>query len=373
MKERAYQICTNCIMDTSDSDISFQENGVCNHCSNYVSKNDAQLVPIGKREIALEGIKSTILKAGSGKKYDCIVGISGGVDSSYVALLAKDLGLRALLVHLDNGWNSDISVKNIRSIAIYTGFDLYTHVIDWNEFRDLQLSLFKASVIDIELATDHAIKAIVYKVAKKFGVKYILSGGNVRTEAIMPVSWRHTKVDRSNLLDTHHRFGKIKLKTYPTAGIIKQQIYKYLFGIRIIPILNYVEFDRNKIITRLTSELGWIEYGGKHHESVFTRFYQGYILPNKFFIDKRRCHLSNLICASQLTRDEALLEIQKDPYPSSMMMKDKKFLLKKLGFSEKSFDEYISVSEVSHFEFKSDKKLILRLHRIREFIRGYIS
>jgi len=219
-------------MDTSDPDIIFDENGVCNHCKNHEKKVLAEIIPDEKQSASLKELVSQIKTRGKRKKYDCVIGISGGVDSSYVALLAKDLGLSALLVHLDNGWNSDIAVKNIKNIARNTGFDLFTYVIDWNEFRDVQLSLFKASVVDIELATDHAIKAVLYRLAAKFRIKYMLNGGNVITEAIMPVCWRHTKVDKSNLLDIHNKFGTVRLKSYPTAGIIKQQIYKILFGIK---------------------------------------------------------------------------------------------------------------------------------------------
>ncbi len=363
--QQKYQICNKCIMDTSDPDIVFDEKGTCNHCESYVKKVAFEIIPDEEKKQALDSLVHRIKQKGKGKQYDCIVGVSGGVDSSYVALLAKDLGLRVLLVHLDNGWNSDIAVKNVKSIAKYTGFDLYTHVINWNEFRDIQLSLFKASVVDIELATDHAIKAVIYKTAAKFGVKYLLNGGNVITEAIMPVTWRHTKADKSNLLDIHKRYGTIRIKSYPMAGIIKQQFYKRVFNIKNIKILNYVHFVREVVIARLTKELGWQEYGGKHHESIFTRFYQGYILPKKFSIDKRRCHYSNLICAGQLLREEALERVNKSPYDEKMLESDKEFLQKKLQFSEASFEEYIQAPRVSHYAYKSDELMIEFLLKVR--------
>lgn len=371
MKGTEYQICNRCIMDTSDPEIVFDDQGNCNHCNSYFVKVSNQLIPEQDRDPALNELVNRIITRGKKKKYDCVIGVSGGVDSSYVALLAKDLGLRALLVHLDNGWNSEIAVKNIKNIAKHTGFDLYTHVIDWNEFRDIQLSLFKASVVDIELATDHAIKAIIFKTAAKFGVKYLLNGGNVVTEAIMPVSWRHTKADKKNLLDIHKKFGSKKIKTYPTAGIIKQQYYKILLGIENITILNYLEFSKKEAIERLKTELSWQEYGGKHHESIFTRFYQAYILPEKFHIDKRRCHLSNLICAGQLSREEALGIIKEPVYDMQLMKTDREFLLKKLKFTEEEFNQYINLPGVSHFEYKSDLPMIERLLKVREKIRGY--
>ncbi|WP_275660871.1 N-acetyl sugar amidotransferase [Vibrio brasiliensis] len=353
-----YKVCTRCIMDTTDPDIEFDEQGVCNHCKNYEKKVVSELIPDELKGSQLTEFVAKVKQKGKGKKYDCIVGISGGVDSSYVALLAKDLGLRTLLVHLDNGWNSDIAVKNVKNIAKNTGFDLYTHVIDWSEFRDIQRSLFAASVVDIELATDHAIKAVIFKVAAKFGVKYLLNGGNVITEAIMPVSWRHTKADKSNLNDIHKKFGETKLRTYPMAGIIKQQLYKRLYGIENVKILNYINFVRKDVIHRLITELEWEEYGGKHHESVFTRFYQGYILPKKFNIDKRRCHYSNLVCAGQLSRDDALERMKLSPYSEEMLKADKEFLIKKLQFTEAEFEAYIKAPRVSHYDYKSDESLI---------------
>lgn len=371
MKSSEYQICTRCIMDTSDTDIVFDDDGVCNHCKNYAKKVENELLTADIRDQKLESLVAEIKSKGKSQKYDCIIGISGGVDSSYVALLAKDLGMRALLVHLDNGWNSEVAVKNIKNIAQNTGFDLYTYVIDWNEFRDVQLSLFKASVVDIELATDHAIKAVLFKLAAKFGVKYMLNGGNVVTEAIMPVSWRHTKVDKSNLVDIHRKFGTVRLRSYPTAGIIKQQIYKLFYKIQNIKTLNYVEFDREKVIARLKNELGWQEYGGKHHESVFTRFYQAYILPKKFNIDKRRCHYSNLICAGQLCRDKAIAAMSEPVYNEKLLKTDLEFVLKKLKFSKEKFEEYINAPKVCHYEYKSDEQMIEKLLKVRRKVWGH--
>jgi N-acetyl sugar amidotransferase len=362
----AYKVCGFCVMDTSDPGIRF-DGDRCNHCKSYFVKVDAQIIPTAQRDSLLAELVKNIKQSNSRVEYDCVVGISGGVDSSYVALLAKDLGLSALLVHLDNGWNSEISVKNVRNITLQTGFNLYTHVIDWNEFRDIQLALFKASVVDIELATDHAIKATLLKVAAKFGVKYILNGGNVITEAIMPVSWRHTKVDKANLKDIHRQFGTLSLKTYPTAGIIKQQLYKYVSKIRTVQILNYYDFDRDMVIQRLKDELSWMDYGGKHHESVFTRFYQAYILPKKFNIDKRRAHYSNLICAKQITRSNALKYLESPVYDKNLLEQDLNYVTKKLGFTLDEFNNYLAKPPRSHYEFKTDDHMIEKLLRFRNY------
>mgnify|MGYP001202105334 CR=1 FL=1 len=361
MIKKEYQICNFCIMDTSDKDIQFDKEGICNHCKNYFPRIKKNLIPEQFQEKKLSRLVSLIKKTGKNKKYDCIVGVSGGVDSSYVALLAKKLKLRTLLVHMDNGWNSKTSIKNIKNLCINTKFDLFTYVINWNEFKDLQLSLFKASVVDIELATDHAIKAVLYKLAHKFNVKYLLNGGNIRTECIMPKSWRHTKADRSNILDIHTKFGSVKLKTFPFAGAIKRQLYQSILGIKDITLLNYFSFKRDDVIQQLKKELGWIEYEGKHHESIFTRFYQAYILPKKFLIDKRRCHLSNLICTGLIDRNQALLKIKGEVYDQDLLKKDKYFVMKKLGFDKSSFNEYINQPPVSHHNFKSDENLIKNL------------
>ncbi len=365
---KPYRRCNFCVMDTSDTDIVFYDSGRCNHCIGYYRRVEFEKIPATERKRELEHLSSEIKKSNEKGKYDCIVGVSGGVDSTYVALLAKDLGLRTLLVHLDNGWNSEISVKNVRSITKSTGFDLYTHVIDWHEFRDIQLSLFKASVVDIELATDHAIKATLFKVASKFGIKFILNGGNVITEAIMPKSWRHTKVDKSNLKDIHKKFGTIPIKTFPMSGILIHQFYKYFFRIKTIQILNYYAFERDYVVSRIKNELGWQDYGGKHHESVFTRFYQAHILPKKFKIDKRLAHYSNLICAGQLSREEALERLREPIYDKDLLDQDLAFVTKKLGFSDEGFSDYLNSPPQSHYFFKSDDKMIERLLRIRELL-----
>lgn len=366
-----YQICKTCVMDTSDLGIEFVGDH-CNHCLSYHEKVAAQLVPAKLRDEALARLLGDIKTNSASKKYDCIIGVSGGVDSSYVAYLAKQWGLRALLVHLDNGWNSDISVKNISNIAKTTGFDLYTYVIDWDDFRDIQLSLFRASVVDIELATDHAIKAVLYKIAAKFRCNFVFSGGNVITEAIMPVSWRHTKVDWKNLKDIHKKYGSMGLQSYPRAGIFRQQFYKHFYNITFVPVLAYVDFERSDVIEKLKGQLLWSEYGGKHHESIFTRFYQGYILPNKFGIDKRRAHLSNLICAKQIERAAALEQLEKNPYDEQLMAQDRAFVIKKLGWSEEEFDAYIARPGRSHYEFKSDEPLVEELLKLRAKVRGCI-
>lgn len=368
--ERKYQICTKCVMDTTDIEIVFDANGVCNHCYEYEIKKKRLILDPIKRDIALKNLINEIKESGKDKKYDCIVGISGGVDSSYVAYLAKQWDLRVLLVHLDNGWDSELAVKNIENIVKFTGFDLYSLVIDWEEFKDLQRSFFKADVIDLELLSDHAISASVNKLARKYNVKYLLSGDNFETESIMPSSWKWRKADAKNIKAIHSLFGNKKLKTYPFMSSLKRLVYKYFNFAQSVNILNYLEFyNKENVIKLLQENFSWKYYGGKHYESIFTRFYQGYILPKKFNIDKRRAHYSSLINSKQMKREDALLDLEKQPYPVSLQNEDFELVCKKLGFSNSEMQEYINRKEINHEFYGSDKKLINTMHKIYKLLK----
>ena len=276
--KREYQICTRCIMDTTDPQIQFNDEGVCNHCRDYDKRVKNELIPIAQREETLHMLVDKMKKAGRGRKYDCIIGLSGGVDSTYVAYIVKTLGLRPLAVHLDNGWNSELAVKNIENIVKKLDIDIYTHVIDWEEFKDIQISYFKASIIDIEVPTDHAIWAILYKLAAKNGIKYLINGSNLVTESILPLSWISDKNDLRNLKSIHNKFGRKKMKTFPTLGFFKKAYYDYIIGVNVVMILNYLDYDKKEAMKVIEKELDWKNYGGKHHESLFTKFFQAYIL-----------------------------------------------------------------------------------------------
>lgn len=354
LDKEMYKVCSRCILDNIDyPDIVFDNLGVCNMCKAYDDISEKHLLLTKNNENALVNLVSEIKNSGENNEYDCIIGLSGGVDSSYVAFKAKELGLRPLIVHLDNGWNSELAVKNIENIVRKLGFDLYTHVINWNEFRDLQLSYFKASVVDIEALTDHAINAILYKIAAKHNVEYILSGENIVTEGRIPPDWAHLKNDLINIKDIHRKFGKIPIKTFPTLGELKSFYYKRIKGIKTIPVLDYIDFNKNKAKQIIIDELEWRDYGGKHYESVFTRFYQSYILPVKFHADKRKSHYSTLICSGQLTRSEAI-ELMKLPiYDNTKLKEDKEFVIKKFGLSESEFDSMMKQPIRKHTDFKS--------------------
>ena len=350
--KRPYQQCAISVMDTiANPDISFDEKGICNYYYEHLQKeNDFVL----KGEAGVQKVNelvTQIKKDGKGKKYDCITGISGGVDSTYLCLQAKNMGLRTLVVHFDNGWNSELAVKNIENIIGKLGFDLYTLVVDWNEFKDLQLAYLKASVVDIEALTDHAIAGTLYKLAAENNIKHILSGYNIVTEATLPTYWVFNKTDDANIKDIHKKFGTAPLKTYPFFGLKQKKMYAGLKGINTINLLNYLDYNKQAVKEIITKELGWKDYGGKHYESVFTRFYQGYILPIKFGIDKRKAHLSDLIYSGQITKAEALEELKKPIMEQEQLQQDYGFVLKKFNLSVAEFETIISAPRREHTEF----------------------
>ncbi len=341
-------------MDTTDPKITFDENGVCNHCTRYLSRMDQFILPEVERKRKLEHVVTEIKEHGKGKSYDCIAGISGGVDSTYMVYKATELGLNPLVIHLDNGWDSRLAVTNIERVLNKLDVDLYTYVIDWEEFKDLQKAYFESSVVDIEVASDHAIMALIRKITAKRGMKYILGGTNYATEGIMPRSWVWTKNDLTNLKDIHKKFGTIKLKTYPKLGFLGLVYLRKIKGIQTVPFLNYIDYNREEAKRFLIEKLGWEDYGGKHHESIFTKFYQAYILPNKFNIDKRKAHLSTMICSGQIDRPEALRVLEEPLYDEKELKRDTEYVLKKFGWSEEDFERIMNLPEKQHDEYKTD-------------------
>lgn len=365
MKEREYQICTRCVMDTTDVDIVFDEGGVCNHCKDADRRLQSVTFDTEKqRDEALDAIVSEIKKAGKGKKYDCVIGVSGGVDSSYLAYQTKQLGLRPLAIHLDNGWNSEMAVKNIESIVNKLEIDLYTHVIDWEEFRDLQAAFFRSGVVDLEMLSDNAIVVSVYRVMRKYGIKHFLIGTNMATESIMPTSWLYTpKFDSLNIRDIYRKYGNgLKLKTFPILNVFEYISYRYFNGHRSVAPLDFMYYNKPEALEFLKDELEYRPYPGKHYESKITRFYQAYILPVKYNIDKRKAHLSSLIVSGQTTRAEALTELKKPLFPSELEKEnDIEFFCKKLLLSREEFDRIMQSPRVEHHAFRSYHKMHLKL------------
>ena len=375
--ERPYQQCTLTVMDTiADPDILFDEQGICNYYHEYKNAEAEDVFRGEEGEKKLAWLIEQIKKDGKGKPYDCLIGLSGGVDSTYVAYLVKKAGLRPLAVHLDNGWNSELAVKNVENIITKLGFDLYTLVVNWEEFKDIQLAYLKASVVDIEVVSDHAIFATMYKLAREKKIGYVLSGTNVVTEHIMPQSWLYKKMDFANLKAIHDQFGKKKLKTYPTFDFKKYVYYSAVLKLNPISILNYVPYNKQEVKEIIKKELDWRDYGGKHHESIFTKFYQAYILPRKFHIDKRKAHLSTLICSEQMSKEDALKELEKPLYDPAELSSDKEYVLKKLGLNEEEFEMIMHLPVRRHDEFKTDThlkegymNLLKKTEKIRRIIK----
>ena len=351
---REYRICTRCIMDTSDAEITFDADGVCNHCREYVSFVEAEVFPPPRGTEMLAAAAAQIKREGRRKPYDCILGLSGGVDSTYVAYLTKELGLRPLALHLDNGWNSDVAVRNIHNIVRKLDIDLETHVLDWEEFRSLQLAFLRASTPDSEIPSDHAILASLYQAAAKHRVRWIMDGSNVVTEYMLPPTWSHGHGDWGYIKGLNDAFGTRKLKTFPHFGVLRMHAwYDGLRRIKRLPVLNYVDYDKPKATEILKSELDWEPYGAKHYESVYTRFYQGHILPQKFGFDKRRPHLSCLIMDGKLTRDEALAEVEHPAIGEEDLRRDRAFVAKKLGLSDAEFDEIMALPPKTFWDYPS--------------------
>jgi N-acetyl sugar amidotransferase len=374
---RPYQMCARTVMDTTDPEIRFDSAGVCHWVHDYEREVAREMLPLDQRERELARVVDMLKASGKGRQHDCVVGLSGGVDSSYICLLAKELGLRPLVVHFDNGWNSELAVKNIEHIVRKLDFELFTLVMDWPEFRDLQRSYFKASVVDLEVPSDHMIFASMSKVASEHSIRHVISGTNRQTEWLLPRSWYYSKQDLTNLKNIHARFGTRPLKHLPKLGLVQQAYYAQVRGIETVEMLELVNYDKPAAKRRLISELGWRDYGGKHHESVFTRFYQGYILPRKFNIDKRKAHLSNLILAGQVTRSEALRELLSPPYDPKLQEEDFTFVAKKLGFSEAELHQVLEQPNRSHQEYGTDEKMreayygaLKRIDRFKPVLRA---
>jgi N-acetyl sugar amidotransferase len=366
------QQCTRCVLDVKDDpSITFDRNGVCSHCTNY-DELERQFVKTGEEgDRQLAAVIQEIKNSSKGKQYDCIIGLSGGVDSTYLAWQCNKFGLNPLAVHFDNGWNSELAVKNIETIVTRLNIDLATYVIDWEEFRNLQLAFLKASVVDIEMITDHAIMATMYKLALKHKINYILSGTNIVTEAILPSNWIHPKDDHIHIRAINKQFGTLPLRKFPLFNSWTK-IRVALRGIRKVSLLNYMPYNKAEVKKFLIDTLGWRDYGGKHYESVFTRFYQGYILPHKFGIDKRKAHLSNLICSGQITREEALAELKVPAYDPVVKKSDYEFVLKKLELSGEAFEEIMQQPVRLHSQYPVHKSIFSRyvfLKPLRPFWR----
>ena len=369
--EAGYQRCSRCIMDTTDPAISFDANGVCNHCL-QVDRWKLKWNPEGD-PVALEQLMETIKKDGRGRDYDMILGLSGGVDSSYLATLAKEYGLRTLVVHCDTGWNSELAVKNIENIVSKCGFDLVTHVCDWETMRNLQLAFFKAGVPNQDIPQDHAIFASFYATAIKHKIKWTFSGSNYATESILPTAWGYDAMDLKHLLAVNRAFGDFSMAKYPKLSYVRRGMYQFVHGMRIAKPLNLLDYKKGRAMDVLQESFGWTYYGGKHYESRFTKFFQGWYLPSKWGFDKRLAHLSSLVVSQEITREAALNEFRTGCLPVSDIESDKDYMARKLGLSYADFEELMAVGNVEHHNYASTpstlKKVLGRLALVRTIIK----
>ncbi len=360
---RAYRQCVRCVMDTSDPDISFDDAGRCNHCCAYEQRTSKLTYRGPESDRELDAIVSRIKQAGRRGEYDCVLGISGGVDSCYAAYVTKSLGLRPLAVHMDNGWDSDTAVKNIKNVAARLGIDYQSYVLNWGEFKDLQLSFLKASVAEIETPTDIAIPATLHRVAAENRVKFIISGGNYATEGILPKAWHYDAKDVRYLRAIHGRFGARKLKSFPTFGYWSEAYFKLIKGIRFVYVLNYVSYSKAEAVKCLENELGWKNYGGKHHESRITAFVQAYVLPVKFDIDYRKATLSTQICAGQVSREEALEQLRRSPFDPATIDGDKEYVAKKFEITRDDLERILALPPRSYRDYPNAQGFLEVLYR----------
>ena len=355
---KKYQICTRCVMDTTDPDIFFDENGYCNHCSKAIAH--LKQPPYGllpkEKETALTRFIQDIKNAGNGKKYDCIIGLSGGVDSSYVACLVKQWGLRPLAIHLDNGWNTSIGEQNIANICKILEIDLYTNVLDWEEFKDLQLAFLKASTPDSEIPTDNIIAETLFRMAKRHKVKYILSGRNITSESIMPNAWSQGYWDKKYITAVYKQYSQKKTLSIPILSMY-QVVWYHLKNVRYVNTLDFIQYDKEQAKEYLKQHLNWQDYGRKHGESIYTRILQEYILPQKFGYDKRRAHYSSLIAAGQLSRQVALDMLKQPLYINQIDIENGVFYFcSKFGITKDDFEKIMSLPTKSINDYPNENK-----------------
>ena len=351
-------------MDETDTDITFDIKGMCNHCLSYTERARIELHP---ERFGM--VMSNIRSAGHGKPYDCLIGLSGGLDSSFVAYLLVKAGLKPFAITLDNDWDTDAAKHNVQ--ALVKGLKLHHEVVKVNkeQYKDIQLSLLKASVKNCEAITDHVLIAKMYEYASKLGLKYIVHGGNIVTEATMPKSWGYTAMDWRQLKGIHKKFGEGSIKDLPHMNLWNWFNYTFIKRIKWFPLLNYYPFNTNIAKKVLKQELDWQDYGQKHMENIYTRFFQGYILPKKFGIDKRKAHLSTLICSGQMTREKALELMEEDYYPAKDVRSDYSDICRYFNLTKAQFNKLIEQEGRSHLEFPNNEKWFKRLSGLVEFSR----
>lgn len=369
-----YKICKRCVMDTSDTEITFDAEGYCNHCKKAISTLSTAVPHGEKAQLALSNMIDKLHAAGEGKPYDCLIGLSGGVDSSYLAYKCKEWNLRPLLFHVDGGWNTPQSEHNVQAIADYLGYPLERYVVNWDEMRDLQRAFLLSGVPNQDIPQDHLFFAMLFKMAQKYKIPYWLCGFNYISESILPRTWSGYAMDSTHLLAIHQQYGKQALNTYPILSFEDYCKYYLNIGeqdvIRIDP-LNFMDYNPLTARKELKEKCGWQDYGSKHGESVFTRFFQNYFLPKRFGYDKRRAHLSSLIVSQCISRENALSILNTTPSSYNEIDNDKNFILQKLGFSEKEFSNIINLPLKKHTDYPTSDKKIKKIKKKQRFCKAW--
>ncbi len=360
--------CKICLFDSDNfPEIKLNDAGVCEIC-----QINLETIEQTKNDIKNKSIEDRWKEIRSARKskYDCIIGISGGIDSSYLVLMAKKAGINALLVHVDGGWNNEIAISNIKKIIDWSGYDYHSCVLNWSEIQDAQRAFLMANVLDIDLPFENALLKQLYTIANKYNVKTILFGYNAFTEGFLPVNYTHYKLDKKNIISIHKRFGKRKINYNQFIGTFEHFYITRLKKIQFQYPLNWFEYNKEIAKKELEETFKWIDYGGKHHENLFTQFYQEVILPKKFKVYKNIAHLSMLICSGQLSKDQATIELNnKTKIPSAA----KEYFLKKLNISNKQFDDYVNSPAIDHRNFKSDLDIYDRFKPIYRFCKKIIG
>ena len=358
----SYRICTKTIMDTSDYNIIFNEKGESDYYVNFIKEILPSWNTCEKAKNELMQVANKIKQEGKGKDFDCIIGLSGGLDSSYVAYVAKEImGLRPLLFHVDAGWNTDRAVSNIEKLCNGLNLDLFTEVIDWEEMKDLQVSFLKSQIPDQDMPQDIAFFSSLYRFAKKNKIKYVLTGGNFSTECCRePEEWgAYPGIDKILINDIHSRFGKKPLKSFPIVDILSYKLYyKYILGMVVFKPLNFVPYIKLEAEKLLNDKFGWEPFQHKHHESRFTRFYEDFWLPRKFGFEKRRAHFSSLILTGQMTRQEALERISKPELSEEFLQKEFDYVADKLDLTRAELQAIFNSENKTFHDYKNKIKLI---------------
>lgn len=360
MNVNNYQICTNCVMDTSDSRITFDDKGVCDHCNDYHQNVEPNWHTDERGRKELEILVEKIKDSGKKHDFDCLLGLSGGVDSSYMLHLAvKEFGLRPLVFHVDGGWNSELAVHNIQVMIDKLGLDLYTEVINWEEMKDFQLAFFKSGVPHIDIPQDHAFVATLYHFADKYNIKYILNGGNIATECVRnPMEFLYYGTDMAQIRDIRKRFSTNPMKTYPFSSVLKHKLYlRYIRGVKVVKMLNYRPYIKDEALKLLEKEYGWKPYPQKHFESRFTKFYEGYWLPERFGFDTRRVQYSSLILTGQMNRDEAIEKLKYPAYNPETIQDEFNYIATKLGITPDELKQYFNMPRKFYWDYKNQESM----------------